>query len=258
MQAVIHILLHCHGYAVNTYFQCDYSLRSHPHVTTIGSATGSRHSQQCGIFSRLHRYAENTIDLASPCIVVEVDLIHIHILGATLRQQFEMWVEIHLAGFGNGISPKLVEVGRTFGISLNLLGREGCGTSVAVFLAANVCLDVHTIEARLCHLARKFHLAVLQCGFLCSTHGIHLRTLFILHFNVLDRSVGAQDSDGEVCRFAHLIVPVTVVGSYRHDDIVAPYLGRNTYHLAHHKDCKRNRCSKYSFHTLLYILYCSY
>ena len=129
-------------------------MRCHPHVTAIGATTCTGNPQQGRIFARLDRNTENTIYLTSPRIVVEVDFIYVHILGATLRKQLTVRVELHLACLGNGVCPKLVEVGGTFGICLYLLWRESCSTCVAILLALDSGFYIHTIETRLSHLAR--------------------------------------------------------------------------------------------------------
>ena len=86
VQTVINHLVHGHGNPVNTYLKGDDTLRRCPHVAAVRTATGSRHTQQCGIFARFYRHAENAVYLASPGIVVVIYLINVYVLGASLRK----------------------------------------------------------------------------------------------------------------------------------------------------------------------------
>ena len=87
LQVVIDALLHGDGNAVYAYLKGDDALRCRPHIATIGTYAGTRHTQQCRIAAWLHWNAQYAISTAIPTHVLERHLIDVHILGTTLGQQ---------------------------------------------------------------------------------------------------------------------------------------------------------------------------
>ena len=81
---VIHLLVHRHWDAVDTDFQRNSTLGSRPDVTTIGTHSSARHSQQGRIFSFLYGHTQYTIGTIVLLHVLERHLIHVHVLRTTL------------------------------------------------------------------------------------------------------------------------------------------------------------------------------
>ena len=210
-----------HGQAVDTDLQGDGTARGCVDVTTIGTHTGTGHAEQRGIFARLDGYTEDAEDAAAGAVVDKAHLIDIDILGRAVGQGSEMRVKVVLPGLLQSLAPKIVEVIGTLCGGHDLFGVEGgCAQSVIVF-AANVCRDLETIKARFCQLTAELNGPVFECDTFFIYRGIHHRPGFIVDLSVGQRCARLENGDCESCSLTHVIVPVVVIGLYRHSNVVA-------------------------------------
>ena len=157
---IIHLLFHRHGNAMNTDLEGDGSLRGRPDITSIRTNASPRHTQKGRILSFFHRNTKNTICAIIGLDILKTDLIDVHILRTTLGQQSFRGVKVGLAGFCNGVLPKLGEILRHHRRGLQQLWREGCATGTLVILAPYMCNYIHTVETRMLHRTRQFQRTV--------------------------------------------------------------------------------------------------
>ena len=125
---IIHLLVHGHRNPVNTDLQGDGSLRGCIYIAAIGPHASPGNPQQGripprfrGILFFIHWYAENAIGTVVRQDIIERHLIHIHILGTTLRQQSFGRIEVGLPRLSNRSLPELLEIIRHHGRWLQLL-----------------------------------------------------------------------------------------------------------------------------------------
>ena len=236
---VVDLLVHRHRDAVDANLQGDDTLRGRPHIATVGAHTGTGHAQQSGIFlprSRLtvllHGHTQNTVGAPVPLDVLEAHLIDVDILGAALGQQPLGGIQVHMACIFNCLLPIRLEVLGHHSGRLQQFWREGCRTGTLILLATNMCHDIHTIEARLCHLTLQRECTVLQHHALLLHILIHLRTTGIVDGGTLQQGILLQNTHSEGSRLPHLIAPVGMIGHHLHTDTVA-------LNLSMHRPCTK-------------------
>ena len=170
---------------MDTYLQRDNTLRSCPYITAIGANTGTRHAQQCRIFTLFNRNAQYSIGTPIPLHILERHLIDIDILGATLRQQTLRRHQVGIASLLDGILPIVFEVLRHHGRGFYLLWRESSTTGTFILLAIDIGRHIYAVESRLGHLAFQRQRTILQHHTLFLHILIHFRSSSIIHLYII-------------------------------------------------------------------------
>ena len=219
-EIIIHLLLHRNRNAMNTDFQYDTLGWRGIGIACIRTGTRTRNTEQSRIFTFLYRNTQDAIYFGTPPVVIVTDLIYILILSAALWKQDLGDIQISLASLIQCFLPKSIKIFRFLGIRLNLFGREASGTESFVILSIHMSNDLESVEARLIQASAPFHHTILEGGtFLHSRK--HGRTSLIIYLHVVQESTTLPDIYREVGFLAYLVVPVLMIRSHTHYDIVA-------------------------------------
>ena len=184
-QIVIKSLRLSHIYPMNTYFEHDSLARSRISITTIGTHTGTRHTQQGGILARFGGNAQYAIGTRAPADVLKRDLIDIHLFVGTLWQQLALRIEHCPAGLLQSFRPELVEILRFNCCRFQLFRRKSSRTGSFILFVAHMCSYGQPIKPRFVHFCLPGHRAILQEHALFFHFRIHLRASLVVDSDIV-------------------------------------------------------------------------
>ena len=205
---------------MNTDFQYDTLGWRGIGITCIRTNTRTRNPEQGWIFAFLYRNTQDTIHLRAPSVVIVTDLIYIFILSAALWKQHLGDIQVCLASLIQRFFPKCIKILRFLCIRLNLFGREACGAESFVILSIHMSDNLESVEARLIQASAPFHHTILEGGTFLHIRK-HSRTSLIIYLHIVQKSTTLSNIHCKVGFLAYLVVPVMVIRSHTHYDVVA-------------------------------------